>query len=133
MPPTSGLGSCSGLLPAWPYSSHVSVFSGLPPLLPSSAPKKSGVRKVLGASVLQIVFLLTKEFSRLVMISLVLAAPVGFIFARFWLQEFAYHSTIGPEIFVAAGLLALIIAWVTVGFQAIKAALSNPVDALRCE
>ncbi len=81
----------------------------------------------------QIVFLLTKEFSRLVMIALVLAAPVGFIFARSWLQEFAYHSTIGPGIFVAAGLLALIIALVTVGFQAIKAALSNPVDALRCE
>ena len=95
--------------------------------------KEIGVRKVLGASVPQIVFLLTKEFSRLVMIALVLAAPVGYIFARSWLQEFAYHSTIGPEIFLAAGLLALIIAWVTVGFQAIKAAISNPVDALRCE
>lgn len=95
--------------------------------------KEIGVRKVLGATVPQIVFLLSKEFSKLVLIALIVAAPLAFIFARNWLEEFAYQTEIGPTIFVAAGLLALMVAWVTVSFQAVKAALANPVDSLRYE
>ncbi|MFQ5632725.1 MAG: ABC transporter permease, partial [bacterium] len=95
--------------------------------------KEIGVRKVLGASVPQIVVLLSKEFSRLVLIALVMAVPAAFIMARTWLQEFAYRIDIGWWVFALAGGLALVIALLTVSTQAVKAALANPVDSLRYE
>jgi putative ABC transport system permease protein len=95
--------------------------------------KEIGVRKVLGASVRQIVLLLSKEFTRLIVLAFVVAAPISYFAMNRWLQDFAYRTEINPFIFVLAGLFALVIAWLTVGYQALKAALANPVEALRYE
>ncbi|NUO81311.1 ABC transporter permease [candidate division KSB1 bacterium] len=95
--------------------------------------KEIGVRKALGASVQQVVLLLSKEFTRLVAIAFLLAAPVAYFAMNKWLQGFAYRTELSPGIFVLAGVLALLIAWLTVSYQAIKAALTNPVEALRYE
>lgn len=95
--------------------------------------KEIGVRKVLGASVGSIVTLLSKDFTRLVLIGFGVAAPVAWYAMNRWLQNFAYRIEIGAGVFIAVGLLALIIAWLTVSFQSIKAALANPVDSLRYE
>ena len=95
--------------------------------------KEIGVRKVLGASVPQLVVLLSKEFTLLVVIAFVIAAPLSFFAMKDWLKEFAYHANIGLEIYVLAGVLALVIAWLTVSYQSIRAAMANPVDSLRYE
>jgi len=95
--------------------------------------KEIGVRKVLGASVGNIVFLLSKEFSKLVLISFVLAIPVAWHFMNTWLQDFKFRTDLGWEVFVLAGLLAIAIAWITISFQSVRAALMNPVEALRDE
>ncbi len=95
--------------------------------------KEIGIRKVLGASVNEITFLLSKDFVKLVVIALIIASPVAWYCMHQWLQDFAYRITINGWIFVAAGLIALLIAFVTISFQAIKAALMNPVNALRNE
>ncbi len=95
--------------------------------------KEIGVRKVLGASVPQLVVLLSKEFTLLVVIAFVIAAPLSFFAMKDWLAAFAYHANIGLEIFVLAGVLALVIAWLTVSYQSIRAAMANPVDSLRYE
>jgi len=95
--------------------------------------KEIGIRKVLGASVQGIILLLSKDFLRLVLIALVVAAPVAWFAMNNWLQDFAYRVNISWWIFVAAGLLAVLITFFTIGFQAIKAALANPVKSLRTE
>lgn len=95
--------------------------------------KEIGVRKILGASVSSIVTLLAKDFMRLILIALVIAIPVAWYFMNGWLQDFAYRIHIQWWIFVLAGVLALGIAFVTVSFQSIRAALANPVKALRSE
>jgi putative ABC transport system permease protein len=95
--------------------------------------KEIGVRKVLGASVTAIATLLSKDFIKLVLIALVLASPVAWYVASNWLQDFAYRIDISWWMFVLAGITAVIIALVTVSFQAIKAALINPVKSLRSE
>jgi putative ABC transport system permease protein len=95
--------------------------------------KEIGVRKVLGASVSSLVLLLSKEFALLVLIANVLAWPPAFFSMNRWLQDFAYRIDIGWQIFALAGLLAFIIALMTVSYQAIKAAVANPVDSLRHE
>ncbi|QHT69221.1 FtsX-like permease family protein [Rhodocytophaga rosea] len=95
--------------------------------------REIGIRKVLGASVSSIVLLLSKDFTRLVLISFVIATPVGWYIMKQWLQNFAYQVDMGITVFVISGLCALIIAWLTVSFQSIKAALSNPVKSLRNE
>jgi putative ABC transport system permease protein len=95
--------------------------------------KEIGVRKVLGASVPQLVVLLSKEFTVLVVIAFVVAAPVTFFAMRDWLGAFAYHADISVGIFLMAGVLALVIAWLTVSYQSIKASIANPVDSLRYE
>jgi len=87
----------------------------------------------LGASVQGIVQMLSKDFMRLVAISFVIAVPVAWYFMHKWLQDFAYRVNISWWIFVAAGLAALLIALVTVSFQAIRAAITNPVKSLRTE
>jgi len=95
--------------------------------------KEIGIRKVLGASVLQVIALIAARFVNLVMISFVIAAPLGKLAMNKWLQNFAYRTSIGWWILAIAGIMALLIAFVTVSFQAIKAALANPVESLRTE
>ena len=95
--------------------------------------KEIGVRKVLGASVASIVTLLSKDFLALVLIALVLATPVAWWALSKWLGTFAYQTQLSWWIFALAGLLAVVIAFLTVSYQSIKAALMNPVNALRSE
>ncbi len=95
--------------------------------------KEIGVRKVLGASVSNIVVLLSKDFVRLVLIAFVIASPVAWLIMNNWLQNFAYRINISAWIFIGAGLLAIFIALATISFQAIKAAIANPVKSLRTE
>jgi putative ABC transport system permease protein len=95
--------------------------------------KEIGIRKVLGSSVTGIVQLLSKDFLKLVVISVVIAAPVAWYAMHKWLQDFAYRTNISLWVFVVAGALAILIAFGTVCFQAIRAAVANPVKSLRTE
>jgi putative ABC transport system permease protein len=95
--------------------------------------KEIGVRKVLGAGVGTVVRLLAFDFLKLVLIAVVLAAPVAYWLLQRWLQDFAYRIDMPWWAFVAAGGIALSIALLTVSFQSIRAALKNPVTALRSE
>ena len=95
--------------------------------------KEIGIRKVLGASVQNLVFTLSKEFLYLVLISLVIAVPVTWWVMNNWLEDFAYRISIQWWGFAFAGVLAVLIALVTVGFQALKAAVTSPVKSLRTE
>ncbi len=95
--------------------------------------KEIGVRKVLGASIASLFFLLSREFIVLVMIAMAIAAPLAWFALDSWLNAFAYKTTVGWWIFALAGIMAIIIALATVSFQAIKAALANPVKSLRTE
>ena len=95
--------------------------------------KEIGIRKVLGASIVGIVLLLSKDFTKLVIVSNLIAWPIAYYAMNRWLQDFAYRINIGVGTFLLAGAIALIIALLTVGFQAVKAALANPVEALRYE
>jgi putative ABC transport system permease protein len=106
---------------------------GLAALAAVNRTKEIGIRKVLGASLPGIVNLLSKDFLKLVIIALVIAAPVAWYFMNQWLQGFAYRISIGWWVFAAAGLLAVTIAFITIAFQAIKAGMANPVGALRSE
>jgi len=95
--------------------------------------KEIGIRKVLGASVSQVWLLLSKDFLLLVLISCVIASPIAFYFMRDWLQKYDYRIMINPFVFVVAGISAISITILTTSFQAIKAALMNPVKSLRNE
>jgi putative ABC transport system permease protein len=95
--------------------------------------REIGVRKVLGASIAGIVALLSKDFLKLVLVAFAVASPIAYFAMNRWLQDFAYRIQIGIETFLLAGLLALAIAWLTVSYQSLKAALANPVEALRYE
>lgn len=95
--------------------------------------KEIGVRKVLGASVAGITALLSKDFIKLVIISIIVASPVAYFLMNKWLQEFAYRIRIDWWVFAISALVALGIALITVSFQAIKAAIANPVKSLRTE
>src|SRR5699024_460999 len=95
--------------------------------------KEIGVRKVLGASVFNITQLLSKDFILLVLFSLVIAFPIALWLMEKWLQDFAYRIELGWLVFLVAGILAIVIALVTVSFQATKAAMANPVKSLRTE
>lgn len=95
--------------------------------------KEIGVRKVLGASVASVVGLLSKDFIKLVLLALLLAAPLAYYFMRNWLADFAYHIDIHWSVFVLAGVVAVGLAFLTVSFQSLKAALANPVKSLRSE
>ncbi len=95
--------------------------------------KEIGIRKVLGASVNKIVMLLSKDFLILVLISLLIATPLAWYGMRQWLQNYAFRTEISGWIFGFSGTIAILIAIITVSFQAIKAAISNPVDSLRSE
>ena len=95
--------------------------------------KEIGIRKVLGASATGIVKLLTKEFIVLVIIAFLIGSPIAWIGMHYWLNDFPYRIPIGYEYFLFAGVLALFVAVLTVSFQAIKAAIANPVKSLRSE
>jgi len=95
--------------------------------------KEIGVRKVLGASVFNLWQLLSKDFLVLVIISLIIATPIAWYFMNNWLQNYQYHTGISWWIFAVTGMGALLITIITVSFQAIKAAIANPVDSLRSE
>lgn len=95
--------------------------------------KEIGVRKVLGASVTEIVNLLSKDFVKLVVIAFVIAAPLAWYAMNQWLKDYAYRTNIPLWVFVLAGVLAIGIALLTVSFQSVKAALKNPVKSLRSE
>ncbi len=95
--------------------------------------KEIGIRKVLGASVSNIMILLSREFARWVLLANIIAWPVAYFVMNRWLQNFAYRINIGWWVFITAALLALIIALFTVGFQAAKSALANPSESLRYE
>lgn len=95
--------------------------------------KEIGLRKVLGASVANVVGLLNVDFLKLVLVGFILAVPIGWYIMDQWLQDFAYRIDVGIGVFFTAGLAALVIALLTVSGQSIKAAVANPVDSLRDE
>jgi putative ABC transport system permease protein len=95
--------------------------------------KEIGIRKVLGANITTIVALLSKDFLRLVVLSAIIAFPVAWYFMSKWLQDFAYRISMPWWVFVIAGIVAALIALITISFQAIKAAVANPVKSLRTE
>jgi len=106
---------------------------GLASFVAEQRTKEIGIRKVLGASVSQVTTMLSKEFVKLVLISCVVAFPLSWWVMYKWLQDFAYRINISWWMFVVAGIIALLIALITVSFKAIKAALANPVKSLRTE
>lgn len=112
--------SCLGLFGLAAYTAQVRT-------------KEIGVRKVLGASITGITGLLAKDFIKLVMAAIVIATPVSWYAMHTWLQDFAYKTELNWIIFLVAGLLAIMIALITISFQSIKAALANPVKSLRTE
>ncbi|HUZ60006.1 MAG TPA: FtsX-like permease family protein, partial [Hanamia sp.] len=112
--------SCLGLL-------------GLVIFTTSSRKKEIGVRKVLGASVMQITSSLSTDFMRLVLLAFVIAAPIAWWATYKWLQNYAYRTGISWWVFVISGLSMLLIALITLSMQTIKAARANPVDSLRSE
>ncbi|WP_425235061.1 ABC transporter permease [Ulvibacterium sp.] len=106
---------------------------GLASYMAENRVKEIGIRKVLGASIGSITSLLSKDFLKLVMVSIVIAVPISWYFMSKWLEDFAYRITITWWAFAVSGILALSIAMVTISFQAIKAANTNPVKSLRTE
>jgi putative ABC transport system permease protein len=95
--------------------------------------KEVGIRKTLGASIAHIVYLFSKEFTLLIIIAFAISAPISWYFMHKWLQDYTYKISIGPGIFILAIIISVLIAWITVGYKAIKAAVANPVKSLRSE
>ena len=95
--------------------------------------KEIGIRKVLGATANGIVILLSKDFLLLVMIALTISSPLAYYGMNNWLQNFAFRIDIGWNVFVIVGIVSLLVALLTVSFQALKAAWANPVESLRTE
>jgi putative ABC transport system permease protein len=112
--------SCLGLFGLMTYTAQLKT-------------REIGIRKVLGASVTSVTGLLAKEFISLVLLAILIAYPVGWYFINRWLQDFAYRTTISWWVFPVAGITVLLIAALTISFQAIKAAFANPVKSLRTE
>ncbi len=106
---------------------------GLATFMAEQRTKEIGIRKVLGATVNNVLTLLSKDFLKLVLIAFVVAAPVAWWGMNKWLQDFTYRTQISWWVFLLAGAAALVIALFTVSFQAIKAAITNPVKSLRTE
>lgn len=126
----SGIISCFGII-----AMIICVLGlyGLSSYMAERRFKEIGIRKVLGASVSQIVVMMSAEFVRLVLIGFVIAVPVAYYGMSKWLEGFAYKVSIGWTVFAGAGFVALAIALVTVSFESIKSAMGNPVDSLRSE
>jgi len=121
------------------YGTFLAIFIaclglfGLASFTAEKRTKEIGIRKVLGASVSGIVFLLTKEFTKWVIVANLIAWPVAYFVMSSWLQNFAYHINIGIGAFLLSAALALVTALITTSFQAVKTASSDPVDSLRYE
>lgn len=112
--------SCLGLLGLASYSTYQRT-------------REIGIRKVMGASITGIVHLLSREFLALLLISFVIASPLAWLAMHRWLQDFSYRLPISWWTFILSGIIAIIVALFTVSFQAVKAAIANPVDSLRTE
>jgi putative ABC transport system permease protein len=106
---------------------------GLMAFTVSQRTKEIGIRKVLGASVLNITTLLSSDLLRLVTIAIVIASPIAWYLMHHWLQDFAYRVNISWYLFAAASILTILIAFATISFQAVRAAAANPVKSLRNE
>ena len=121
------------------WAGAISVFLaclgllGLAALAAVNRTKEIGIRKVLGASVSNIMTLMSKDFLRLVLIAFCIASPLAWYFMNKWLQDFAYRVSIGWTIFLIAGVAAVLVAFVTICFQAVRVAMANPVKSLRAE
>ena len=95
--------------------------------------KEVGIRKVLGATAPRIVFMMSREFTLLVVAAFAVGAPLAWFVMKDWLQDFSYHFRLGIGLFLIAGAFALVLAWLTVSFQAARVAMSNPAESLRYE
>src|SRR5690606_18935046 len=95
--------------------------------------KEISIRKVMGASVSQVVVLLSRDFTGLVLLAFVVAAPLSWYFLQKWLSSFAFHVDVDITLIILSGVVAVVLAWVTVSFQSFKSALANPVKFLRNE
>jgi putative ABC transport system permease protein len=95
--------------------------------------KEIGIRKVFGANSAAIAGLITKDFARLVVVAFLVAVPVAYLIMQRWLEDFAYHVTLGADLFLVAGLVVFVLASLTAGFVAYQAAATDPVHALRYE
>lgn len=114
------------------FISCIGLF-GLSVLSAEKRTKEIGIRKVLGASVNSIVTILSTDFLKLVSLSLLLAIPLSWLAANKWLENYPYRITLSWTLFAAGAVLVVLIALTTVSFQAIKAAVANPVKSLRTE
>jgi len=106
---------------------------GLASFLAERRTKEIGIRKVMGARVSGIVILLSKEFSKWVLTANIIAWPIAYFIARKWLQGFAYRTSLSWTVFLVSALAALLVAVLTVSYQAIKAAVTDPIKSLRYE
>ena len=95
--------------------------------------KEIGIRKVMGATVPGIIGMLSMDFIKLVLIAFFVAAPIGYLAMNWWLEKFIFKTELNVFVFLLAGIISFAIAWITVGFESIRAALGNPVDSLRTE
>jgi putative ABC transport system permease protein len=106
---------------------------GLVSFMAAQKTKEVGIRKVLGASVRSIVYLFSKEFTLLIGVAFAIATPLGYYFMNQWLNKFIFHINVGWAVFALSILLSMLIAWATVGYRAIRAALADPAKALKYE
>jgi hypothetical protein len=106
---------------------------GLSAFMAEQRTREIGVRKVLGASVFNVVYLLSTGFTKLILIAIVIAIPIVWFAADKWLSSFAYRVNVGWTVFLIASSGALAIAWITVSYESVKAAIANPVKSLRAE
>jgi ABC-type antimicrobial peptide transport system permease subunit len=106
---------------------------GLAAYMAERRTKEIGIRKVLGASVSNIILLISKDFIQPVLIAIVIASPAAWWIMHTWLQDFAYRTGIGWMVFLLSGLLACLVAFITISSQSLRAAVSNPVNSLRTE
>ena len=121
------------------YFSALAIFIaclgllGLSSFSTENRKKEIGIRKVNGATTFELLMLLTKDFSKLVLIAFIISIPLSYYFGNLWLNDFAYRTDIGIDVFIVAGISALLIAIFTVSYHTIKVAMKNPVNSLRYE
>ena len=106
---------------------------GLASFVSEQRKKEVSIRKVLGADSRSILVLLARVFIKCIVVAAVIACPIAYFLMNRWLENFVYRTTLGIEIFILSGLMALIITLVTIGYQLLKTAVANPVDALKYE
>jgi len=114
------------------FISCIGLF-GLSVLSAEKRTKEIGIRKVLGASATKVATMLSKDFIKLVIVALLIAIPLAWLAADKWLQNYPYRISLNWQMFAIAGALVIFIALATVSFQAVKAAIANPVESLRTE